>query len=179
MGRVGYGNGSDKVERTPVNQRLDPIHLRYRQRRLFARQVSASADIAAPIDAVWAALVDFDHYGDWNIFTPRVDTDLEVGSAVKTRVVMPGRSSTMRTEWINLVEPGKTICWGMHMGHPALLCANRWQMLSVLENGQTRYETIDKFSGLLTPLVLALYGRPMQTGFQSVADGLKKWLEEK
>ena len=157
--------------------RLHPIHLRYRQRRIFSHQVSASADIAASIDAVWNTLVDFDHYCDWNIFTPKVETDLQIGSPVKLHVAMPGRSESVRTEWINLVEPGKTICWGMHMGHPALLCSNRWQTLRELANGHTQYLTVDKFSGILVPLVVALYGRPMQIGFQSVADNLKQWVE--
>lgn len=157
--------------------RLHPQHLRYRQRRIFPREVSASADILAPIEAVWKVLVDFERYAEWNIFTPKVETDLQIGSRVRMRVVMPGKFDAERIERINLVEAGETICWGMHMGHPAVLCANRWQMLCPLESGETRYVTVDKFSGLLAPFVLALYGGAMKTGFQSVADHLKQRVE--
>lgn len=158
--------------------RSHPVHLRFRQRQLFPHQVSAAINISAPIDRVWDVLVDFQHYPDWNPFTPKVETDLEIGAPVKLHVNMPGRSTSMRTEWINLVEPGRTLCWGMHMGYPLLLCANRWQILREIENGHTEYQTIDKFSGLLVPLVLALYGEPMRLGFQSVADNLKRRVEE-
>jgi hypothetical protein len=65
----------------------------------------------------------------------------------------------------------------MHMGHPVLLTANRWQELSDLSGGRTRYRTIDRFSGLLVPLVMALYGEPTRRGFESVAAGLKQWVE--
>lgn len=157
--------------------RLHPTHLRYRQRDLFARDVSGSAEIKAPIDAVWNALVDFERYGEWNPFTPKIETDLKVGSPVILHVDMPGRSKSIRTEWVNLVEPGRTICWGMQMGHAALLNANRWQILKELPGSRTQYLTVDYFSGLLTPLVMALYGQPTGDGFQSVADGLKAWVE--
>ena len=64
----------------------------------------------------------------------------------------------------------------MHMGHRALLCANRWQVLEPVGAG-TRYTTEDRFSGLLVPLVMALYGGPMQHGFQQMADALKARVE--
>lgn len=161
----------------PTQDRSHPFHQRFRQRALFPREISGSCEIEAPIDSVWQALVDFERYSAWNTFTPQVQSDLQVGSPVRLHVVMPGRSSSQRTEWINLIEPGQTICWGMCFGHPALLCANRWQILQDLGNDRTQYLTVDKFSGMMVPLVLALYGEPMRIGFQSVADNLKQWVE--
>ncbi len=74
------------------------------------------------------------------------------------------------------MEPERTLCWGMQMGHRAFLCANRWQMLEPIAGG-TRYTTVDRFSGLLVPVVMALYGSPMQQGFQQMADALKARVE--
>jgi len=73
--------------------------------------------------------------------------------------------------------PGHTICWGMHLGHPGLLTANRWQELHDLGGGRTLYHTVDRFSGLLVPLMMALYGEPTRRGFESVAHELKRWVE--
>jgi hypothetical protein len=163
----------------PDDARQHPFHLRYRQRALFAREVEASSEIDAPRDAVWEVLVDFDAYPEWNPFTRRVSTTLEVGAPVSMHVDMPGRSARDRVEWVNLVEPGRTICWGMHIGHPGLLTANRWQRLHDLVGGRTRYHTVDRFSGLLVPLVMAFYGEPTRQGFASVAEGLKARVEER
>ena len=161
----------------PNDPRRDPFHLRYRQRSLFARDVEASVEIDAPRDVVWETLVDFESYPQWNPFTRRVETTLEVGAPVSLHVDMPGRSGSDRTEWVNLVEPGRTICWGMHLGHPGLLTANRWQELHDLGGGRTLYHTVDRFSGLLVPLMMALYGEPTRRGFESVAHELKRWVE--
>ena len=160
-----------------MKSREHPIHLRYRQRRLFARDVMGSSEIDAPIDLVWDALVDFKRYPEWNTFTRSVGTNLEVGSPVEIHMDLPGRFTSILTEWVNLVERGSTICWGMHMGHPLILCANRWQELQELPGGRTRYVTTDRFSGLLVPIQMRLNAEPMRLGFQSVADGLKAWVE--
>jgi len=164
-------------EETTRDPRQHPFHLRFAQGPLCQRAIQASADIDAPPADVWQALIEFDHYEKWNPFTPIVETDLQVGSPVTLHIDMPNRSKSVRTEWVNLVEPGKTICWGMHMGARWLLCANRWQTLSPLPGNRTQYETIDYFSGLLAPLVMQLYGEPTRIGFQSVADGLKAYVE--
>jgi len=153
------------------------LHQRYQQGWLFPYQVSACCDIAAPAELVWDILLDFSRYGDWNAFAPKVETDLQIGSPVVMQVHMPGRAARQQTEILNLLQPGKTICWGMIMGHPLILCANRWQLLHRLDKGGTRYETVDKLSGLLAPLVWLLYGKPMRLGFEVVANSLKQRAE--
>jgi len=160
-----------------ADPRSHPEHRRFRQRRLFARDVEASVEIDAPREVVWAALVDFESYPRWNPFTTSVRTDLEIGAPVSLGVAMPGRSYSDRVEWVNLVEPGRTICWGMMLGHPALLVANRWQTLSEVGEGRTRYHTVDRFSGLFVPVMMAIYAEPMRRGFESVGLGLKGWVE--
>lgn len=165
-------------ESTPLG-RSHPFHLRFRQRSLFRREVSAGVDIDAPIDLVWDVLADLDHY-TWNPLSPRATARaLAVGEPVELEVHLPGRPKRMQTEWINLVEPGKTICWGLHLPHPLFLVGNRVQELTPLGPGRTRYFTVDRFSGLLTPLVMLLYGEPMRAGFQAMADALKAHCEAK
>jgi hypothetical protein len=158
------------------NRESDSLHRRYGQGRLFPRAVAASVDITAPAAEVWAVLVDFPRYPEWNPFTPEVDGELAAGAPVRLLVNMPGRRQRQRVERINRVENGRALCWGMHMGHRALLCANRWQVLEPAASG-TRYTTVDRFSGLLVPLVMALYGGPMQLGFQQMAEALKARVE--
>ena len=175
----GQNQDEQRRETTGVSGRGHPFHQRFDEGSLFRSEVCARQEIEAPITDVWLALIDFPSYPVWNPFTPRVSTDLEIGSPVQLHVVMPGRSASDRTEWLNLVEPEKTICWGMHMGAPWLLTANRWQCLTPLSDTRTEYVTTDKFSGLLAPLVMALYAKPIETGFQQVADGLKAYVENR
>ncbi|MCP4198144.1 MAG: SRPBCC domain-containing protein [Proteobacteria bacterium] len=135
--------------------------------------VESSVDIHAPIDTVWGILVDLDNYRDWNRFTPKVETTLAVGSPVLLHVQMTPKKMIRQKEWVQVVSPPAELSWGMTMGHPILLTATRSQTLTALDEQTTRYETVDKMSGLLVPLVRLLYGKHIKHGFDALVEGLR------
>jgi uncharacterized protein YndB with AHSA1/START domain len=140
------------------------------------RTIRAEALIEAPRERVWQVLVDFPRYAEWNPFTPEVRARLEVGASVDMRVRLWSGLRHQR-EYVRRVVPGERLCWGMHMGAAWLVRAERCQWLEALDGDRTRYVTEDRIAGWLTPLVLALYGRSMQRGFEGVAQGLKGRVE--
>ena len=140
---------------------------------MFKQVVSADPiDIEAPAQRVWDILLDVEKYGEWNPFTPRVDTNFEVGSPVVLHVNM-GPVKLKQPELIQAVEPPRLLAWGMTMGAHFLLFTRREQRLQALSETSCRYETSDSFSGLLTPLIMLLCGRLIRRGFNDVARALK------
>ena len=59
------------------------------------------------------------------------------------------------------------------MGSPALLTTNRFQEITALGAGRSRYETWDEFSGWLVPLVFALHGENLQRAFAAMVEALR------
>jgi hypothetical protein len=47
-----------------------------------------------------------------------------------------------------------------------------------LGEGRTRYTSDDTITGILAPLVMLVYGRPMQKGFESACTARKRRAEE-
>jgi hypothetical protein len=141
-----------------------------------ARSVRAEILIDAPIERVWQILCDLGRYGEWNPFTPRVESSLRIGDPIHLHVRLVGERLMHRIEWVTRNEP-HALCWDMKMGVRALLTAERCQVLTAQDEGRTRYVTEDRFTGLLTPIVFALFGRAMQRGFEDCARGLKKRAE--
>ena len=47
--------------------------------------------IAATAETVWAILVDFERWREWNPSVPSIKGDVEVGSTVRLTLAMPGR----------------------------------------------------------------------------------------
>lgn len=139
---------------------------------------SDRVEINAPIETVWQVLLDFNRYPEWNPFTWRVETDLQVGSPVKLYVHLPGRGKRLQTEFIREVTPPERLSWGMTMGADFLLRALRQQHLYPLPDGRCCYQSTDAFSGLLTPLVKALFGRSICDGFNAMAYALKQRAEQ-
>lgn len=142
--------------------------------------IEASSEIDAPPERVWAILVDLARYGEWNPFTPRVDATLRIGDPVVLHVAMkPGQKLLVQREQCTANDAAaRELGWGMTMVAPFLLKANRVQRLEPLPGGRTRYYTSDTFSGLLVPLVMALYGAHIQRGFDGVAQALKDRAEQ-
>lgn len=143
---------------------------------------SQKVEILAPIDIVWAILIDLEKYPEWNPFTYRVDTTLNIGDPVELYVRMPKRGDRVQREVVREVNKPYTLAWGMNMGFDFLLKARRDQQLEIIDECRCSYQTWDAFSGLITPLVLALFADDMQNGFDGVATALKEraelmWLE--
>lgn len=138
------------------------------------RSYVAEAEIDAPVEEVWAALVDFERYRDWNPFTTEARTSFEVGRPIDMRVRLSSYGITIsQRETVRAVEPNERIVWGtvMMLG---FVRAERTQTLTALDGGRTRYRTEDVIEGALGGLVHVLMGRSIQTGFDGVAAGLRE-----
>lgn len=142
------------------------------------RSISASATIRAPIERVWAVLSDLERYPEWSPFVVEVQGRAEIGETVTLVVAMtPGKAPIRQRETISRWDEGRELSWGMVLGHPALLKAERYQRLTRLSESETRYETADDFEGLLVPIVFGLYRARIQAGFDATAVALKKRAE--
>lgn len=142
------------------------------------QSIGASSLIDAPIERVWSVLVDIDRYPEWSPFVVKVDGPLAVGTMLTLHVAMtPNRPVLRQRERVSKREELRELSWGTVMGHPLLLRAERYQRLTRISDGQTRYETADDFEGALVPLVFALYRAKIQAGFDATAIALKKRAE--
>jgi hypothetical protein len=60
------------------------------------------------------------------------------------------------------------------VGYPKfILDTERWQALSEVEGGKTKYETVEVFRGLLAYVVKFLLESSIRKGFHAIADSLK------
>ncbi len=144
----------------------------------MAGVVRAEIEIDCNVARAWEILRDLDGYPDWNPFTPRVESSLRIGDPVHlyVRLRASKRKLSHRVEYVSAAEPYR-LCWGMTMGAAFLLKAERCQTLRAIDEHRTHYVTEDHFSGLLTPLVIGLFGGAMQRGFADCASALKKHCE--
>jgi hypothetical protein len=125
---------------------------------------------------VWEILGDVKRYGEWNPFTTRVETTFEIGSPVRLYVTL-GPFKLWQPERIEAVDPPDLLVWSTKVGARFLVGARREQRLEALGEGRCRYRTTDAFSGLLTPLVMLLFGRLVRRGFNDMAAALKRRAE--
>jgi hypothetical protein len=140
--------------------------------------IATEIEIDAPRARVWEILVDIARYPEWNPFTPRIEASLKIGEPVILHVAMkPGRGTMRQPEVMSSYVEGEELGWGTTMVHRSVLRANRTQKLTSIDDRRTRYVSVDRFEGAMVPLVMALYRRHVQRGFDETARALKKRAE--
>ncbi len=140
--------------------------------------IRSEIEIDASPEAVFDILTDLERYGEWNPFTPRIDSSLEIGAPVRMRVRLRDDERLMtQVETVTANERPHKLCWGADIPLRFLIRADRCQTLERLDCDRTRYVCTDAFSGLLTPVVMRLFGPAVQRGFDDCALALKKRAE--
>ncbi|QIX28109.1 SRPBCC domain-containing protein [Nocardioides sp. JQ2195] len=147
------------------------------------RPPSASVEIDAPLDAVWATMLDTASYAEWNPFVVRAEcTEPRVGEPIVLHVRWADGKGTRSPERISVVEPPATDADGVARatlayvfeGWPArlgLIRGTRFQRLTQRPDGPTTYDTVEEFSG-----PMAKYAGPgrVADGFRRHAEALKR-----
>lgn len=147
---------------------------------------AAEIEIAAPLEVVWAVMLDTSSYAEWNPFVERAETATPpaVGNPIVLHVRWANGSTTRSPERIRVIEPPHTegdlttaTLAYVFEGWPAklgLVRGTRYQRLSQRLGGPTTYSTVEEFSG---PLVKLAGPARVAEGFARHAAGLKRQAE--
>jgi uncharacterized membrane protein len=136
-------------------------------------RVERNVDVNAPAERVWAVLADVARWPEWtdSIDDVRLHTDsLRVGSTAAVKQPRLPRSTWLVTE----VEPGRGFTWVSRSGG---VTTRAEHAIEPAEPGCRVRLTLDQ-SGLLAPLVGALFGRLTRRYVDLEADGLKRRCEQ-
>ena len=135
---------------------------------------SVEVEIDAPQAFVWDVLVDYAGYPEWNPYTVRVDTRLEVGAEVVLHLPHPDKpGQTMTTtEHMRIIDVPHHLQYDTGDSLPGIF-AVRDQWVEDLGNGRSSYRTTDVFTGEHAQVAFDLQGAWVQAGFDSVAQALK------
>jgi hypothetical protein len=141
--------------------------------------VSDLVHIDAPASQVWAVMVDFPRYEEWNPFTIRVDTVLELGAPVVLTLPDPANpGSTFETrEQISAISEPEHLQYNTGDSIPGVH-AVRDQWVRVTGETSCTYQTTDVFTGEHARLVFDLQAAWVTAGFTATAHALKARAEQ-
>jgi uncharacterized protein YndB with AHSA1/START domain len=140
---------------------------------------SVTVEIEAPQAFVWEVLVDYARYPEWNPYTVRVDTRLELGAEVVLHLPHPDRpGETMQNvEVMRVIDAPHHLQYDTADNLPGIF-AVRDQWVTDLGGGRSSYRTTDVFSGEHAQVAYDLQGQWVKDGFDAVAYALKARAEE-
>ncbi len=144
---------------------------------------AASVEIDAPLETVWAVMLDTDSYAEWNPFVVRVETAQPpaAGNPITLHVRWASGRGSRSPERISALEPPQgdeagartALMSYVFEGWPAklgLVRGVRHQRLTQRPGGPTTYDTVEEFSG---PLVRLAGPDRVADGFRRHAEALK------
>ncbi|MBO9522364.1 MAG: SRPBCC domain-containing protein [Nocardioidaceae bacterium] len=146
----------------------------------------ARVTIDAPLETVWAVMMDIAAYGEWNpfLFKAECPSPPEPGDPIRLHVRWANGRTTTSPERISQVVPpyddhgtARALLAYVYEGLPArlgLVRGTRLQQLTQEPGGPTTYETVEEFSGPLVPLAGP---KRVAEGFQRHAEALRRRAE--
>jgi hypothetical protein len=141
------------------------------------RTISASVDIAASPEEVWAVLADLGAYGQWNPFIQSASGRLAEGETLTLRLVpSQGRPLTFRPR-VLVAKPGIMLRWIGRLLVPGIFDGTHQFELEE-RDGHTRVTQSETFGGVLIPFTGKTITRT-ETDFQNLNRALKQRVESK
>jgi hypothetical protein len=148
---------------------------------------SVTVEIDAPLEVVWAVMLDLDRYGDWNPFIYRVDREpgragrpAQLGERITLQVRFGGGravASRERVTGIEVTSDGRRLEYEFYgwLHRLGLVRGRRQQIVTAAGPMSTVYSTEETFRG---PLRFVLPVRAVQGGFRRHAKALKQHAEQ-
>lgn len=138
------------------------------------KEMSATIEIAAPPQAVWAVLVDLSRYPDWNPLFREATGEIATGKRIRLRSVHPanGRMMTVNAKIVS-ADPGTELRWASSL--PGIISGEHSFRLTAADGG-TRLVQSETFRGLLVPFSGKVLARA-QASFGSLNEAIKKRAE--
>lgn len=136
-------------------------------------KIDHTHEIAAPVATVWSVITDLDRYPEWNPFVVRCRSSLEPRTPIDMRVrVFPGFAQPQR-ETIFEHVPGRFLSYGVAPLPLGVLASTRSHQVTALGADRTLYDSRFELQGWLAPVVRALLGGRLASGFAAMSDAIK------
>ena len=139
------------------------------------RAISASIDIAAAPERVWAVLADLHAYPEWNPFIRSASGQLAVGARLTLRMVPTGgRAMTFRPT-VLAARPGGLLRWIGRLVVPGIFDGTHQFALEDL-GGHTRLTQSETFRGALVWFTAKSITKT-ESDFRALNEALKQRVE--
>jgi len=115
----------------------------------FQMECSVTNEISASPETIWSLLTDAENYTNWNSTLTSLEGDISQGGLVKMTV--PEAKGRVFKVKVTEFTPNKTMLWAS--GFAPMFCGKRRFTLTPSDDGKTIFTMVEKFSGLMLPMI--------------------------
>jgi len=134
--------------------------------------------INASAERTWPVLTDLERYPDWNPFTVKAESNLNIGDPVVLHIPRGGKMTT-QTMVLEVFDAPREVSWRLpKMLHKKLFSAYRVQTITAVDDNSCTYQTSDTFSGWLAASIHKATAAWVQDNFVALGKALKEEAEK-
>lgn len=141
------------------------------------KSMETQITIEAGPDQVWAVLMDFENYRDWNPFIISIKGSATVGTQLDNELRMNDKKSMKFQPEVLVVEEYKEFRWKGKMFVKGLFDGEHYFKLQSNGDGSTTLIHGENFTGLLTGLIMNMIEEDTLKGFEAMNIALKQRVE--
>jgi hypothetical protein len=144
----------------------------------MASRLHTEIEIEATPRRVWEILTDFAAYPTWNPFIPSISGSGTVGSRLDVQLQPPGGRAMRMRPTVLAATPSQELRWLGKLGVPGLFDGEHRFRIEPLATGRVRFVQEERFTGLLSPLIMRFIAGATRQGFEAMNQALKARAEQ-
>jgi len=127
-------------------------------------------------ETVWKTLMDFENYASWNPFIVSIKGKPILDSQLINTMVNNGKETVFKPV-VTRVEVNQNFEW-LGQALMGMFKGRHYFILEDIGHGQTKLIHGEKFSGLLSGIIMSMIGKDTQQNFENMNTALKKRVEQ-
>ena len=142
------------------------------------KQLHTEIVIQAPASKIWAVLMDFDRYPEWNPFILSIRGRAHLRERLKVTVQPQGSKPMTFTPRVTMYKKEKQFAWLGQLIMTGLFDGHHIFEIEPLENGACKFIQREQFSGWLVPMFWNKLDTNTKAGFITMNEKLKELAEK-
>ncbi len=142
------------------------------------KQIETSISINKDVQTVWNKLMDFNSYPNWNPFVISISGEAIEDHYIKTSIIIGDKKPQHFKPKVLIVNPAKEFRWKGKFLIKGLFDGEHYFKLTKISENETRLVHGEKFSGILSGLILKMIKADTIKGFKAMNSALKNEVEQ-
>jgi len=141
-------------------------------------EVRATTDIGASVETVWRVLIELSSYAEWSTLLRYEGGVAEVGQRLSLRLTLPDGGGYAFSPEVLVVDAPHHFAWVGRTGIKGVFDGEHHFRLSRIDAGTTRLENVERYSGILSPLMKRMpQMKSADAGFEQMNQEIRRRAE--
>ena len=143
------------------------------------RELTTNIDIESTPEAVWATLMDFNRYPDWNPFVVEISGRPNPGESLTVSLQNPGGKAMSVSPTVMTAIENREFSWLGKLGIKGIFDGHHHFQIEPTSDGSIRFTQSEEFSGILVPVLWKMLNSKTRAGFEAMNTALKDRVENR